>query len=352
MGSVAVNKPGLLLVNLGTPDGPEAGPVRRYLREFLGDPRVVDMSPIGRWFLLNFIILPFRPAKSAEAYHKVWTDKGSPLLVHGRELCEAVRKKLGDRFEVELGMRYGNPSLGSAVAALRARGATSITLMPLYPQYAASTTGSTLDELARVLRQDWDLEPVNVVPAFFDDEGFLSSFEQVARPVIAGQAPDHVLFTFHGLPERQIRRSDPSGSHCLGSPGCCDALGPHNHRCYRAQSFATARLLAGRLGLPDGKWQVTFQSRLGRTPWIRPYTDEAVVALAKAGVKRLVVISPSFVADCLETLEEIGMRARADFIEHGGQELTLVPSLNVHPRWVDAVGDLAVRNTPAVAQGR
>jgi ferrochelatase len=338
-----VRRPGLLLVNLGTPDAPETGAVRRYLREFLGDPRVLDLHPVKRWLLLNGVILPTRPRKSAEAYRKIWTEKGSPLLVHSRELADEVARRLTGQLEVELAMRYGTPSIAQGVSALRARGVTSLTVFPLYPQYAASSTASSLDEVARVMREGWDLEPVRVVAPFYDDEGFLEAFNEVARPVLGAAAPDHVLFSFHGLPERQIRKSDPSGGHCLASPSCCDTVGPRNHRCYRAQCYATARALAGRLGLPGDGWTVTFQSRLGRTPWIKPYTDLVLPELAHKGVKKLAVLCPSFVADCLETLEEIALRAREDFLAAGGEALTLVPSLNAHPRWVQAVVDLAQR---------
>jgi ferrochelatase len=330
-------KKGLLLVNLGTPDAPEAGPVRRYLREFLSDPRVLDIHPVGRWMLLNLIILPTRPAKSAEAYRKIWTKAGSPLLVYSRELAAAVAQRFQGEYEVELAMRYGNPSLPDAVKALRSRGVKEFIVLPLYPQEATSSTSSTLARAYEVLAGAWDVSPVRVVPAFHDHPGFLDAFAQVARPVIAEARADHVLFSYHGLPERHMRKSDASGSHCLASAGCCDVLTDVNRHCYRAQCFATSRGLAERLGLSREGYTVSFQSRLGRTPWIKPYTDLVLPELAKAGVKRLAVMCPAFVADCLETLEEVGLRAREQFLECGGESLTLVPSLNAHPAWVEAV---------------
>jgi ferrochelatase len=330
-------KKGLLLVNLGTPDAPEPGPVRRYLREFLSDPRVIDVNPVGRWLLLNLFILPFRPAKSAEAYQKIWAKEGSPLLVYSRALTAAVAGRLQGRYEVELAMRYGNPSLPDAVKALRSRGVTEFTVLPLYPQAAASSSSSTLARAYEVLAGAWDVAPVRAVPAFFDHPGFLDAFATVARPVIAEARAEHVLMSYHGLPERHMRKSDPSGRHCLASAGCCEVLTDVNRNCYRAQCFATSRGLAERLGLGRDGYTVSFQSRLGRTPWVKPYTDFVLPELAQRGIKRLAVMCPAFVADCLETLEEVGLRARDQFLQSGGESLTLVPSLNAHPAWVDTV---------------
>jgi len=330
-------KKGLLLVNLGTPDAPQSGPVRRYLREFLSDPRVLDIHPVGRWMLLNLIILPIRPAKSAEAYRKIWTKEGSPLLVHSQALAAAVKERLQGEYEVELAMRYGTPSIPDAVKALRSRGVKEFIILPLYPQEAASSSSSSLARIYEVLAEEWDVSGVRVVPAFHDHPGFLDAFAEVARPVISEARADHVLFSYHGLPERHMRKSDPSGRHCLASAGCCDVLTDVNRHCYRAQCFATTRALAQRLNLSPAGYTVSFQSRLGRTPWIHPYTDMVLPELAKRGVKRLAVMCPAFVADCLETLEEVGLRANEQFRECGGESLTLVPSLNSHPAWVDAV---------------
>lgn len=344
-------KKGLLLVNLGTPDAPETGPVRRYLREFLSDPRVVDINPVGRWFLLNFAILPFRPAKSAEAYRKVWTAEGSPLLVCSRALEKAVAGQLAGEFEVELAMRYGNPSLPEAIAKLKARGVDEYVVLPLYPQEAPSSSGSSLARTYEVLGQEWDVPNVRAVPAFHSHPAFLDSFAQVARPVIADMRADHVLFSFHGVPERHVRKSDPTGQHCLSSERCCDTLTEVNRHCYRAQCYATARGLVERLGLQKDGFSVSFQSRLGRTPWVRPYTDFVLPELAQRGVKRLAVMCPAFVADCLETLEEVAIRAKEQFVECGGEALTLVPSLNAHPSWVDAVVRLVRESSPRGERG-
>jgi ferrochelatase len=328
---------GFLLLNLGTPDAPTPAAVRRYLREFLSDPRVIDIHPVARKLLLELVILPLRPRKSAAAYAKVWGADGSPLLTLSRELTDKVRAALGPDHLVELGMRYGSPSIPEALERLRRAGATRLVVAPLYPQYSSSATGSSIEAVFAELARHHVVTPVTVLPAFYEDPGFLGAFAAVSAPVLARENPDHVLFSFHGLPERHVKASDHSGRHCLQSAGCCDAIGPANRDCYRAQCHATARGLASRLGLAPGSWSICFQSRLGRTPWIKPYTDVVLDELAKAGKKRLCVLCPAFVADCLETLEEIGMRAREQFVTAGGDSLTLVPSLNASPAWVDAL---------------
>lgn len=333
---------GVLLINLGTPDAPDATAVRRYLREFLSDPRVIDLAPPARWLLLNAVILPFRPKQSAAAYRHVWTDEGSPLLVESERLRDAVAARL-PQATVALGMRYGSPSLEHALDQLRAAGCERLVVFPLYPQYASSSTGSSLEAVYRLVAERWNTPSVAVVPPFYDDPGFIEACAAVGRPILDELAPDHVLMSFHGLPERHIRKSDAAGGHCLASAGCCDRMQPANRACYRAQCFATARALAGALQLAPDTWSVSFQSRLGRTPWIQPYTDEVLPALAARGARRVAVYCPAFVADCLETLEEIGLRAEADFRAAGGEALRLIPAVNSHPRWVDAVVDLLGR---------
>lgn len=337
---------GLLLVNLGTPEAPETGAVRRYLREFLSDSRVLDIPAPARWALLELFILPTRPARSAAAYRKVWTDEGSPLLANSRRLAARLQEGLGREWAVELGMRYGKPSLESALAKLSSTGVRTLTVLPLYPQYASSSTGSTLERVYELTGKAWNVPALRVVPPFFDHPAFLDAWTEVARPALAAARPDHVLFSFHGLPERHVLKSDTSGRHCLKSAGCCDVSVPENRWCYRAQCFRTARALAGRLGLPAEQTTVAFQSRLGRTPWLKPYTDLLLPELAAKGVRRLAVLCPAFVADCLETLEEIGIRARADFLRAGGEALTLVPSLNAHPAWVRGLVRMVRDATP------
>ncbi|HEX7507414.1 MAG TPA: ferrochelatase, partial [Polyangia bacterium] len=276
-------------------------------------------------------------------YQKIWTERGSPLLWHSEDLVTAVRERLGPDWAVELGMRYQKPSIAAALEKLSKAGVDRVVVFPLYPQYAVSSTGSTVAELFRIAAQAWAPPTLTFVDAFYDDAGFIDAFAAVGGPILKAEEPDHVLMSFHGLPERHMRKTDPTGRHCLAHADCCDRIGPANRACYRAQCFATARALASRLALPEGSWSVSFQSRLGRTPWIHPYTDVVVPQLAAAGKKRMVVFSPAFVADCLETVEEIGMRAKDQFIAAGGEQLTLVPSLNATPVWADAVVALARR---------
>ena len=323
---------GVLLLNLGTPDSPRVPDVRRYLRQFLSDPLVIDLPRPLRRLLLEAVILPFRPRRSAEAYAKIWTDAGSPLLVHGLALRDRVAAALGGDFAVELGMRYGEPSIPGAVERLRGAGAGRVLVMPLFPQYSEAATRSALEAAAlaldgralswRVVREDFHAEP-----------GFVAALAERAAPALERFRPDHVLLSYHGLPERQIRRLDASGGHCLAKADCCDALGEVNRRCYRAQCHATSRALARALGLAPEAHGTAFQSRLGPTRWIRPYTDRVLPELRRRGVARLAVLCPSFVADCLETLEEIGIRAREQWRELGGEALELVPCLNADPAW-------------------
>jgi ferrochelatase len=243
-------------------------------------------------------------------------------------------------------MRYGNPSIAAAFDRLRAAAVDRIVVLPLFPQYASSSTGTGVARVMELASADWNVPWLDVVPPFYDEPMFLDAFTAVARPKLAEARPDHVLFSFHGLPERHVQKSDKTAAHCLRSAGCCATIGEANRNCYRAQCFATARALTARLGLADDGYTVCFQSRLGKTPWIEPHTDHLIDELARAGKKRLAVLCPAFVADCLETIEEIGMRAREQFRAAGGEELTLVPSLNATSPWIDAVVELARRHGP------
>jgi len=336
-GAASARPLGVLLVNLGSPDAPTPGAVRRYLREFLGDPRVLDLPAVPRRLLLETVILPTRPRASAAAYAKVWTPEGSPLLVHGRALRDALAGRLGAGFAVELAMRYGQPAIPAALERLAEADCQRIVVLPLFPQYSSAATGSALEAVYRAAGARWNAPPLDVIDSFYDEPAFVAALAARARELPDEPRPDHLLLSYHGLPERQVRRSDASGAHCFASAVCCDALGPANRSCYRAQCVATSRALARALGVRDEDWTISFQSRLGRTPWIRPYTDEILPFLRDRGVRRLAVICPSFVADCLETLEEIGIRGRAQWRSLGGEDLVLVPCLNAHPAWVEAL---------------
>lgn len=344
---------GLLLINLGTPDSPDTPDVRRYLDQFLMDPRVIDINPLGRAALVKLAILPFRPKESGEAYRQIWTERGSPLLFHTEDLAAGVRERLGDDVQVEIAMRYQSPSIESALDRFRANGVDQIVAFPLFPQYSSAATGSAVQELWERAGERWNTPSIVNVPAFYEHPAFIEAFAKVAEPILADMKPDRVLFSYHGLPERHVRKSDESEgqTHCLATAGCCDAITPANRHCYRAQCYATTRAIVARLGLAEGEYEVAFQSRLGRDPWIKPYTDERLEALPGEGIKSVAVMCPAFVADCLETLEEIGMRAEEDFKAAGGEALRLVPSLNSSPAWIDAVVRIAMDNTPAGWRG-
>jgi ferrochelatase len=327
---------GLLLLNLGTPSSATVGDVRRYLREFLGDPRVIDTSRIVRWLVAN-VAMALRAPKSAAAYAKIWTQSGSPLLQHGFALRAAVAERLGTRATVELAMRYGEPSIQSALERLSEAEVDRIVVLPLFPQYASSSSGSALERTLQIAAGMCNVPTLETVSEFYDEPGFIAALSEVARPPLDEFRADHLLMSYHGLPERHLRRADPSGTHCLESDDCCESIGSANRRCYRAQCAATSRALAAALELEKGSWSMSFQSRLGRTPWIHPFTDEVLPQLARRGIARLAVVCPSFAADCLETLEEIGIRGREQWHELGGEAFELIPCVNSHPRWVDTV---------------
>jgi protoporphyrin/coproporphyrin ferrochelatase len=325
---------GLLLLNLGSPNAPERSAVARYLRQFLSDPRVIDIPAIPRALLVNGIIAPFRSGKSARAYRSVWTDRGSPLLSHSRDLSESVQSLLGTGWKVALGMRYGNPSTESALQELVQAGCDRIAVLPLYPQYSSATTGSSLEEVWRVAGKLWNTPYLSVVPPFHNHEGYLAATAAPIRSILEKAPEAHVLFSFHGLPERQVRK----GSDACLKESCCDLVKPH---CYKSQCHATARALAHSLDLSPECWHISFQSRLGRDPWIGPSTENMTKELASKGVTSLVVAAPSFVADCLETLEELNDRLRATFMAAGGSSFHVAPCPNSDPAWAQAVADLA-----------
>ena len=330
---------GVLLLQLGTPDSPDVKDVRRYLREFLSDPRVIDMPAPMRHLLLEAVILPFRPRRSAHAYRQIWTDAGSPLTIHSRALAGAVAERLGDGYRVELGMRYRHPSIAEAADRLMSAGCRQFIVLPLFPQYASSAGGSALAEALRVAASMWNVPEVVAVSDFHDDPGYLRVVADIARPLLDEFEPDHVLFSYHGIPEHHVRKADTGGAWCMEVDECCSTITTANRSCYRAQAFATTRGIVAELGLGTPH-STSFQSRLAGKPWIGPFTDHEFDRLAADGVRRLAVLTPSFTADCLETLEEIGIRGRRQWLDAGGEDLLLVPCPNDDGRWAEAVADL------------
>ncbi|HOE67271.1 MAG TPA: ferrochelatase [Candidatus Hydrogenedentes bacterium] len=333
---------GILLINTGTTAAPRTAETRAYLREFLSDSRVVDIPAPLRWLLRNLVILPFRSKRSAEAYSKIWTRDGSPLLCHTHALAEKLREKMPDA-AIEIGMRYGFPSIARAMELLLTKNVTRIIVAPMFPQYTSAATGSALEKAYAFAARRVNVPALSALPSFWDAPGFVRAWKAVALPHLEEFRPDHVLFSYHGLPERHVRACDPSGAHCLTSEDCCNNPGDHIRHCYRAQCLATTRALVEALNLKHDAHSVGFQSRLGRDKWLSPATDQIVPALANRGVKRLAVICPAFTVDCLETLEEIGMRARDRFLRAGGEEFRLVPSLNAHPAWVEELAAMLGR---------
>lgn len=334
---------GVVLIQLGTPDSTAVGDVRRYLREFLSDPRVMDLPAPARKLILNLVILPFRPRRSAEQYGKIWTEDGSPLLIHTNDLAAAVQERLGPSFHVTVGMRYQNPPLSDALDELATLGCTRVIAVPLFPQYASAAYGSAAAHALELAARRWNVPAISTVAPFFDNQGFLDSAGSIARPLIDDFAPDHVLFSYHGVPESQIHKGASSGS-CPIDEECCSNLTAANQFCYRAQCYATTAGLARSLGLPHDGYTTTFQSRMKGKKWIEPFTDILVNDLYDQGVRRLAVLTPSFVADCLETTEEIGIRLREQWEGIGGEDLLLVPCVNSAPEWASALTQM-IRET-------
>lgn len=333
-----MSKKGVLLVNLGSPDSPSVSDVRSYLREFLMDGRVLDAPWPIRFGIVHFAILPSRPKQSAEAYHTIWTPQGSPLIVAGKKVQAELQRRT--KMPVELGMRYKNPSIQHALASLRDQGVDETLLIPLFPHYAMSSYETAVVRVQELVPKIAPGMKLTVQPPYYDDPDYIKALVGSVSEYFK-QNYDHLLFSFHGVPERHLRKSDPTKCHCLANENCCDVDSPAHATCYRAQCFKTVAAFVRMAGIT--KYSIAFQSRLGRDPWLKPYTDEELGRLANDGVRRLLVICPAFVADCLETIEEIGIRAKETFIEAGGKELVMVPCLNDHPLWLDALQNWAVR---------
>jgi len=327
----------VLLVNLGSPDSPSVPDVRRYLNEFLMDERVMDLSWPMRRFVVGMILIK-RPAESGHAYDKIWTKDGSPLVTYSKHVQAELQKRLS--VPVELAMRYQNPTIESAVKKLADKGVKDLLLIPLFPHYAMSSYETAVVRVQELAAKFAPGMKITVQPPYYDHPDFIAALVASSADALK-QDYDHLLFSYHGIPERHLRKSDPTGCHCLKVENCCEVASQAHATCYRAQCFATTRAFVKLAGIPEGKYSVSFQSRLGKDPWLKPYTDYELVRLAQEGKKRMMVICPAFVSDCLETIEEIGMRGCEDFMAASGKEYTRIPCMNEHPLWVKALENMA-----------
>jgi ferrochelatase len=336
-----MKRTGILVVNLGTPNSYSKKDVAIYLREFLMDGRVIDIPFWKRWLLVNLIIVPFRAPKVAHEYKKLWLENGSPLMVYGKELVAGLKQYFKDDVTVELAMRYQNPSIGQGLKNLRQAKVDQIIIFPLFPQYASATTGSVVEKVMAVVSK-WNVIPsLKFINSYHTDEQYISNFAAKVKNDLETFKPDHILFSYHGVPERHLDNLNEEGvawcSHTQDKSVTCYAK---NRWCYRSACFETSHLIAAKLGLADDKFTVAFQSRLGKDPWIKPYTDATLKELTGQGVKKLLVVSPSFVADCLETTLEIGEQYRDLFLSSGGEEFHFTKSLNADSDWIKTVYSL------------
>jgi len=338
-------KTGILLLNLGTPLSPATADVRKYLREFLCDPRVIDIPWLQRQLLVNCVIAPLRAPKSAKQYKEIWTKEGSPLLIHSQNLKTKLQQKMGASFVVELGMRYQSPPIAEALnKILKTEGLGKIIIVPLYPQYSASATSSSVEKTMELLQKQDVIPPFVFTGPFYDNPLFIEAFTKIWKKKYNLQEYDYFLFSYHGLPERHILTASKERNMKCSLDGCCDAISSQNYFCYRASCFHTTRLFAESLQLKKGTYSASFQSRLGKDPWIKPYTDLTIIEKAKSGIKKMLVFSPAFVADCLETIYEVKVEYARLFKEHGGETLDLAESLNSSDEWVEALAKIIVRN--------
>ena len=323
----------VLLINLGTPDSPSTRDVRSYLRQFLNDPRVVDLPAPLRWALVNLIIVPFRAPKSAKIYQQLWTDQGSPILLHGQRVKSLLQQRLGEGYTVELAMRYKNPSIPDTLERLRKTNPERILVVPLFPQYASASTGSAMQAVMDVVRDWWVIPDIRLISQYWNHPTLIHAWLERGRQY-DWRDYDHVLFSYHGLPERQVDKVYDQG--LCRDRDCEHEITDENAYCYKATCYGTTRLLAQGLGIPEEKYTTCFQSRLDKK-WLEPFADKLVEEHARQGAKKLLVFSPSFVADCLETTIEIGHEYQELFEENGGEKVQLVESLNDHPAWIDTL---------------
>ncbi len=327
-------------MNLGSPDSTEVKDVKRYLDQFLMDGRVIDSPWLLRAILVKGIIVPFRAPKSAEAYKTIWTKEGSPLVVLTRQLQQALQPQVDA--PVVVGMRYGNPSTADAFEELLRKepGLEEVLLVPLYPHYAMSSYETAVEHAMEIYRKKKYTFKIKTVPPFYNNPAYIDALSASIAPYLQ-QEYDHILFSYHGVPARHIKKSDTTGSHCLQVNDCCAVASPAHATCYRHQVFTTTRLVTERLKIPANKYSLSFQSRLGKG-WLEPFTDIRLEQLPKEGVKKLLILCPAFVSDCLETLEEIAERGKESFLGAGGEAYTMIPCMNTQPLWVKALAGFTI----------
>ena len=331
-------KRAVVLMNLGSPDSTKVSDVKKYLDEFLMDERVIDKPWLFRALLVKGIIVPFRAPKSAEAYRSIWTEEGSPLLVISRQLRDALQKEIEE--PVTIAMRYGNPSPRAAFDELVKNNPDleEVIAVPLYPHYAMSSYETAVEYAKEEHAKGKYGFRLNFIQPYYNHDAYIAALADSIAPHLE-EDWDHILFSYHGVPERHILKGDVTGRHCLKVENCCAVPSAAHEFCYRHQCFATTQLVVEKLNLPEGKWSQSFQSRLGRDPWLQPYTAARLEALPKEGIKKLVVVCPAFVSDCLETLEEIAVEGKEIFLHAGGTHFEMIPCLNVHPLWVRTLAD-------------
>ena len=329
-----INK-GIILMNLGSPESTEVSDVRKYLDQFLMDERVIDKPWLFRALLVKGIIVPFRAPKSAEAYKTIWVEEGSPLIVNTKHLQKSLQNEISE--PVEIAMRYGNPTPDAAYDSLLKRDPDikEVIILPLYPHYAMSSYETAVEYMREIYQKKEYPFKLSFIPPFYQDPDYLEALSQNIKPFL-NDSYDHLLFSYHGIPERHIKKSDITGCHCLQSENCCETNSPAHSFCYRHQIRTTTKLVAEKLQLPANKYSISFQSRLGKG-WLTPFTDFRLKELPNEGVKNLVVVCPAFVSDCLETLEEIEIRGKETFLEAGGKSFRMIPCLNTHPLWIKAI---------------
>ncbi len=332
-----MSKKGVILLNLGSPDTTATTDVRNYLREFLMDGRVLDVPAPLRWLIVHCFILPRRPEQSAEAYQTIWTDEGSPLIVTSKQQQKALQDKLD--MPVELGMRYGNPSTEAALDSLVRQGIEDLFVIPLYPHYAMSSYETAVIYLNQFIKKKRLSLKTRILPPFYDDDGYIEVLAQSALPYLEKEPFDKLIFSFHGIPERHVIKTDSTKNHCLKSADCCQTCSPAHATCYRHQCSRTVEAVTQKIGLPKDKYILSFQSRLGRDPWLKPYTDKTIESLAEDGAKNVKIICPAFTTDCLETLEEIAIGGKEIFEEAGGSHYEQIPCLNDHPAFIQYLAD-------------